>query len=205
MSKMIRGDRVVLRPATLADRRMVWEWSELSDIGPLVRSPDGPHTFDQFCVGWAPHYFMDGTPDLGRGFIILYSKNPVGFIAYNDVDPKRRVELDIWMNSEANCGKGYGPDAVQTLCKHLSVELGLRTFMMQPSARNPRAIRAYEKAGFIRRTATPEEIRVEWGGVDHTDSVLMIREEATQPRLLYVANRAESGGERCVQERRYER
>jgi len=48
--------------------------------------------------------------------------------------------------------------------------------MMQPSARNPRAIRAYEKAGFIQVSATPEEIQAEWGGVDHSDSVLMIRE-----------------------------
>ena len=43
-------------------------------------------------------------------------------------------------------------------------------------ALNPRAIRAYQKVGFVRVPATPEEIAADWGGVDHDDSVLMIRE-----------------------------
>jgi RimJ/RimL family protein N-acetyltransferase len=79
------------------------------------------------------------------------------------------------MSCEANCGKGYGPDAIRALCTWLAAEFGVRTFMMQPSARNPRAIRAYEKAGFVRTPATAGEIRADWGGVDHPDSVLMIR------------------------------
>jgi len=47
---------------------------------------------------------------------------------------------------------------------------------MQSSAQNPRAIRACEKVGFVKMPATSEQIQVEWGGVDHHDSVLMIRE-----------------------------
>ncbi|MFC1452177.1 GNAT family N-acetyltransferase [Verrucomicrobiota bacterium] len=177
--KMIKGNTVELRSANLADRRMVWEWSEHSDVAHLLLSPDqdGPNPFDQWCAGWKEYYFADESPELGRGFIVLFDGNPVGFIAYNDIDPKNRVELDIWMNSEANCGKGFGPDAIKTLCAHLTAEFGVNTFMMQPSARNPRAIRAYQKAGFVRTPATPEQIRAEWGGVDAEDSVLMIRKE----------------------------
>jgi RimJ/RimL family protein N-acetyltransferase len=179
MSNMIKGERVVIRPASLADRRMVWEWSEHSDVAPFLLSSgqDGPHSFDQWCDGWKEHYFTDESPELGRGFIILFKENPVGFIAYNDIDRKRRVELDIWMNSEANCDQGSGPDAIQALCIYLATELDIGTIMMQPSARNPRAIRAYEKAGFVRTPATPEQIREEWGGVDSEDSVMMIRKE----------------------------
>jgi diamine N-acetyltransferase len=172
---MIKGKQIELRAATLADRRIVWEWSELSDIAPLVESSDGPHTFEEFCAGWQ-HCFTEEISDVGHGFIILFRGSPVGFIAYNDIDSKRRVELDIWMSSEANCGKGFGPDAIEALCAYLSTTFGVRTFMMQPRARNPRAIRAYEEVGFVARPATPEQIKVEWGGVDHHDSVLMIRE-----------------------------
>jgi RimJ/RimL family protein N-acetyltransferase len=79
------------------------------------------------------------------------------------------------MNSEANCGKGFGPDAILALCAYLREEFAITTFMMQPSARNPRAVRAYKKAGFMVVSATSEEIKAEWGGVDHHDSVLMIK------------------------------
>jgi len=69
-----------------------------------------------------------------------------------------------------------GTDAIEARVTYLEAELGVRTFMIQPSARNPRAVRAYEKVGFVRVPATAEEIAAAWGAEDHADSVLMIRE-----------------------------
>jgi RimJ/RimL family protein N-acetyltransferase len=175
---MIQGERINLRPATLDDRRLIYEWAHDSDIASFLHPNAAPwETFDEWCDDWQEHYFTDEFPRRGCMFVVLNGDFPVGVIAYNEVDVMNRVELDIWMNSEANCGKGYGPDAIVTLCAYLRAEFGVRTFMMQPSARNPRAIRAYEKAGFVRTPATPEQIRAEWGGVDSEDSVLMIRKE----------------------------
>jgi RimJ/RimL family protein N-acetyltransferase len=48
-------------------------------------------------------------------------------------------------------------------------------FLVQPSARNPRAIRAYEKAGFRRLGLPIEEARALWGPSDYADSVYMVR------------------------------
>lgn len=175
---MVRGALVTLHPATLDDRRRVFEWGHDSDIADFIYPSGGiTQTFEDFCADWKEHYFTDESPDLGRVFLIFHKGSPVGMVAYNDIDPKNRVELDIWMNCEANCGRGFGPDAIEALCSHLAAQFGIRTFMMQPSARNPRAIRAYEKAGFVRTPATPEEIRAEWGGVDAEDSVLMLRRD----------------------------
>lgn len=176
--KMIKGQKTTLRPATLEDRHMIFKWGHDSDIASFIYPPgSATKTFEDFCDDWKENFFTDEEPRLGRMFIILYRDSPVGTVAYNDIDPQDRVELDIWMNSEANCGKGLGPDAINALCSYLSAEFSVRTFMMQPSARNPRAIRAYEKAGFVRTPATPEQIAKEWGGVDSDDSVLMIRNE----------------------------
>lgn len=173
----IDGHRVRLRPATLADRRMIHDWSYASDVAPLLHLSDAPtRPLDDWCDDWKAHYFTDGEPDRGRMFVVLDGDVPVGAIAYNDIDERRRVELDIWLSAEAHCGHGLGTDAIEALVNHLEAELGVRTFMMQPSARNPRAMRAYEKVGFVQVPATPEEIAADWGGVDHTDSVLMIRE-----------------------------
>ncbi len=171
------GSLVRLRPATLADRRTIHAWSYASDVAPLLHLSDAPtRPFDDWCHEWAAHYFTDDDQDRGRMFVILGDERPVGAIAYNGIDDRRRVELDIWLSAEANCGRGLGTDAIEVLCGYLEAELGVRTFMMQPSARNPRAIRAYEKVGFEQVPATAEEIAADWGGVDHPDSVLMIRE-----------------------------
>ena len=182
MSRMFKGERVDVRPATLADRWMVWEWSELSDVAPLLMSSeqDGPSSFDDWCAGWEEYYFTDESPERGRGFIILFDETPVGFVAYNDINPQhRRTELDIWMSGEARCNKGHGPDALRALCGYLYSQIGIRKIYIQPSARNPRAVHAYEKAGFERCPASVEEIEAVLGGADHHDSVLMIhRQEA---------------------------
>jgi len=177
MTTTIDGRRIRLRPATLADRRMIHDWSYASDVAPLLHLSDAPtRPLDDWCDDWEAHYFTDDDPESGRMFVVLDGDTPVGAIAYNDIDERRRVELDIWLNAEANCGRGLGTDAIEALVGHLEAELGVRTFMMQPSARNPRAVRAYEKVGFARVPATPDEIAADWGGVDHADSVLMIRE-----------------------------
>ena len=45
---------------------------------------------------------------------------PQQAVTYNDImewDGRMRVELDIWMRSEACCGRGYGPDAIDVLCR----------------------------------------------------------------------------------------
>jgi diamine N-acetyltransferase len=177
MPDRIKGKKVTLRPATLKDRKAVYNWSNHSDITPILNLAGAKViTFEEFCADWKEYYFSDDSPELGRVFIIAYQGSPIGCVAYNDIYPDHRVELDIWMSCEANCNQGFGPDAIRALCKYLAAEFGVKKFMMQPTARNPRAIAAYQKAGFVKRAATPEQIKAEWGNADADDSVLMIKE-----------------------------
>ena len=181
--EIIQGKRVVLRPATPEDEPKILEWLLRSDVTPSMLGPplfperpvpepgDSGQTFD-------PHY-LDGTaPELGRCFLILVDGEPVGQVTYNDIverDGRGQVELDIWMRSESCCGKGYGTDALDALCAYLQERFGVGRFMVQPSARNPRAIRAYEKAGFKRLELSIEAARELWGPNDYDDSVYMVR------------------------------
>jgi diamine N-acetyltransferase len=163
---------------------MVYDWGHAPDIAPFTHISGEPlEPFAEWCEDWKEYYFADEDPQLARVFVILHDGAPVGAIASNDTSRPDGAELDVWMSSSTNCGKGFGPDAIDALCRYLFSELGVKTVMIQPSARNPRAIRAYEKAGFSRTPATPEEIAEEWGGVDHHDSVLMIRkiDHTTKP------------------------
>jgi len=51
-------------------------------------------------------------------------------------------ERDYW-------GKGYGTDAIRLILRYGFTELGLRRVSLSALAANARAIRAYEKAGFV--------------------------------------------------------
>ena len=175
---MIKGTQVTLRPATLDDKRMIYDWAHRSDIAHQLHLPPDDHlcTWEEWCEDWQPHYFDDSAPELGRFFVIMVEGCPVGAVAHNCIDGElRTTELDIWMSCEANCGKGYGPDALGALCDHLSRTRAVSEFWLQPSARNPRAVRAYEKAGFKRRELTREEAEDLFGGVDSPDSVFLVK------------------------------
>jgi RimJ/RimL family protein N-acetyltransferase len=179
----IQGVSVALQPATPKDEPQILDWLLRSDVMPSMLGPplfperpvpspdDSSQRFD-------PHY-LDGTaPELGRCFLILVDGEPVGQVTYNDImerDGRKRVELDIWMRAEACCGKGYGTDALDALCRHLHERFGVEKFMVQPSARNPRAIHAYEKVGFRRLDLPIEAARELWGLNDYCDSVYMVR------------------------------
>jgi len=181
--QIIHGKRVVLRPATTEDEPHILEWLLRSDITPSILGPpifpERPvPSLDDSSQRLDPHY-LDGTaPELGRCFLILVDGEPVGQVTYNDIverDGRKGVELDIWMCSESCCGKGYGSDALDALCRHLHEQFGVEEFMVQPSARNPRAIKAYEKVGFRRLDLPLEAARDLWGLNDYCDSVYMIR------------------------------
>jgi RimJ/RimL family protein N-acetyltransferase len=184
----IKGNRVVLRPATPGDERQILEWLLQSDATPsLLGPPLYPERpvppVDDPSVRFEPHYLDGSAAELGRCFLILIDGEPVGQVNYNDIvvrDGRKGTELDIWLRSEACCGRGYGSDALDALCRHLNERFGVEEFMVQPSARNPRAIRAYEKVCFRRLDLPIAEARRLWGPSDYEDSVYMVR---TMPGL----------------------
>jgi diamine N-acetyltransferase len=181
--EIIQGMRVVLRPANAEDEPQILEWLLRSDITASIM---GPPLFPERPVPEPddpsqrldPHY-LDGTaPELGRCFLIFVDGEPVGQVTYNDImerDGRKRVELDIWLRSEAFCGKGYGTDALNALCRHLHERFAVEEFMVQPSARNQRAIQAYEKIGFQRLDLSHDAATRLWGPNDYCDSIYMVR------------------------------
>lgn len=157
---MIKDNRIELIPATLDDRRNVYDWCFQSETtkshsGP----PDYPNhpipTYEEFCAsdscGYEEYYFTGAKPNDGRGFLIINGEEAVGFVSYCAFHLKPAIaELDIWMKSEQVCGKGFGTDALVSLGDYLNREMGIREQIIAPSVNNTRAIRSYEKAGFIK-------------------------------------------------------
>ena len=175
--KILSGSRIRLRPSNPDDRRTVWEWGHTSDIARWVNLPPQTiPTYEEFCEGWKDFFYEGPSRPIGRVFVIEVEGRGVGMVAFNDIDEvHRRSEIDVWLSCEASCGHGYGPDAIVTLSEHLKQEFGLFEVWAQPSVRNPRSTRAFEKAGFHRVKLKAREDFLEYGPRDYEDSVLMVR------------------------------
>ena len=121
-------------------------------------------------------FFFDGSrPKEGMCFLIYCNDALVGHISYHYHKESTWTELDIWMASENQCSKGYGSDALEALCRYLHREFGTNQFVIRPSAKNIRAIAAYQKAGFKLVNLSLQEQKERYGTPDCNDAVVMIR------------------------------
>ncbi|MGB3478173.1 MAG: GNAT family N-acetyltransferase [bacterium] len=181
-ASMIKGSVIHLIPATFEDKRWIYEAGIHPTIAPLCMGPplfpDHPiPTWEEFCRDYKDFYFDGSALDKGMNYIICVGDERIGVIGYTCYHLRHhKAEVDIWMNHIKNCGKGYGSDAIKTLCRYLFQTQGINEFFMRPSARNERAVRAYEKAGFRRiYTERSEFIKNEflpgYGMGDYEDEV----------------------------------
>ena len=183
---VIRGSIVRLRPARESDRRAVYSWLAESDLtgsmmGPPTYPDSPPPTWDEFCADYGPQFFDGSTPRVEASYIIEVRDEALGQVNYEVREaPLRYAELDIWLRSEGDTGHGYGSDALAALTAHLSATLGIRTFLLRPSARNRRAIRAYQKAGFVLVPMAARQQVETYGPGDYDDSVVLIMEGSTE-------------------------
>ncbi len=84
--------------------------------------------------------------------ILTLDKNQViGNCGLHNVDLKNRAAVfGIFIGDKNYWGKGYGTDATRTIVRYGFEQLGLNHIELWVYDFNPRAIRAYEKAGFKR-------------------------------------------------------
>lgn len=142
---VIRGEKINLRPMIPDEISIFYKWAVESDFW---YSRDRKPSMEEFLANWKPYYFDGSAPEKGRCFMIELNNNPVGVICYNNIDGvNKKVELDIIIAGEET-SKGYGTYALKTLIKYLFDEFDLNRIFTIAGANNPRAIRAYKKAGF---------------------------------------------------------
>lgn len=151
---LISGQKVTLRRTQPADAERAYEWMVLSDLTPLFVGPplypDLPvPSRAQFDALYPRRLFGRSNPYDGRALIIRAAADDVGILIYSDVHLLQgAVELELWLAEKRFCGHGFGSDALRLACTWLQSELGVDTFVLRPSRRNVRALRAARRAGF---------------------------------------------------------
>lgn len=169
---------------TLADRAMVHGWMTTPGVvkrmmGPPLFPEIPVPTLAEFETDWERHFWTHDRPEAGRMFLIEAAGNRVGAIAQNEfvttTDGRRAAEIDIWLAGPEMLGRGFGRAALRTLCSLLA-DMGVDDAFLQPSARNPAAIRAYAAAGFARSPLAAAEAARRYRTIpDYRDSVFMVR------------------------------
>jgi RimJ/RimL family protein N-acetyltransferase len=87
------------------------------------------------------------------GFVIQRLENTknVGMVGlWNALTPHHNAMVSIGIGERELWGKGYGTDAMNIALRFAFQELNLHRVTLHTFAINPRAIRSYEKSGFVR-------------------------------------------------------
>lgn len=104
---------------------------------------------EEFFRDWNASYFDEADILGGQCFWIVVNQRKVGVVCYNQIDQhNQRSELDILIGHKQDWGQGYGSKALTTLVTYLFNELHLHKVWVEARANNPRAVAAYQKAGF---------------------------------------------------------
>ncbi len=147
---MIVGSRVRLRAIERSDLPLFVDWLNDPEVtqGLTIYLPlSTAHEekwFDQ--VLNSP---MDEQPMLiealqGDGWL------PIGNIGFHNINWRcRSAEVGIFIGKKSLWNQGYGGDAMRLLIQHGFDTLNLNRIALGVYANNPRAIRSYEKVGFV--------------------------------------------------------
>ena len=155
---MAAGALTTVRPATLADAALLAAWHA---------DPDVSRYWDD--ETFTPEQIRDRlTRDDVEAWIVEEHGEPVGYLqSWRDGETGG---LDGFLVPAAR-GRGLMPDAARALAAEL-LESGRRELTVDPYAWNARAVRAWQKAGFVEVSRHPRDD-------EHTADWILMRFDAT--------------------------
>ena len=127
-------------PLEKPDHSVLLEWLQL----PHVKEwwDDGDDTLEKVST----HYSSD--PDTTHRFLIRDDARPIGYIQSYRID-KSTAGIDLFLAKTDYLDRGIGTEAVLLFTAMLGENRGISKFVVDPEPGNLRAIRCYEKAGFV--------------------------------------------------------
>ena len=161
---MMEGEGVRLTPLRPEDSLQLFEWINDRELVTL-NAPFEPVDAD------AHRSWFEGVQD--REDIEIFAirlrddDRLIGSCQLLEIAPaKGTCRLQIRIGDRSAWDRGHGTESVELLVRHAFEELALASVGLDVFATNPRAIRAYEKAGFARRTVRQAGAMIEGEPVD---------------------------------------
>ena len=156
---VLTGERVVLRPITAEDADAMWE--EVTDPeGNDLTATTADFTREEVASWCASRTAQDERLDLA--VVDTATGEYAGEAVLNEYDAERNsANFRIALRGPAWYGRGLGTEATLLLVEHGLRTVGLDFITLGVLARNPRARRAYARAGF-RETSRFAEDGEDW-------------------------------------------
>lgn len=152
--RILRGPRIVLRPLASGDLRRCVKWfSDPQVIQFLGRNT--PVTLAEE-DRWYREYSRRSDEQI---FAIEVDGTHVGNLGLHKVDRvHRKADVGIVIGETGYWSKGFGTEALRTALRYGFDQLGLNKISLEVLEYNVRAIRSYEKCGFVREGIHREDV-----------------------------------------------
>ncbi|GGQ21096.1 GNAT family N-acetyltransferase [Streptomyces roseolilacinus] len=174
---VLTGDRVVLRPFTeddAATMAAIIEDPETSRLTGGAGRP--PFTFAHLRHWYGSRGAQDDRLDLG--LVDRASGGLVGELVLNEWDePNRSCNFRV-MIGPAGRDRGLGTEAIRLLLAYGFERLGLHRVHLGVYAFNPRALRVYERVGFVREGVERQALLHEGAWIDSIRMAILAPEWA---------------------------
>ena len=131
---------VTFKPLEESDYQLLLDWLQAPHIKKWW--DDGDDTIEKV----TKHYSSD--PDTTFRFIIQNSNQQFGYIQYYLL-PENAVGVDLFVAETEYLNQGFGTDAVVSFIDKLVTEHNPSKIVIDPAPENGRAIRCFEKSGFM--------------------------------------------------------
>ncbi len=147
---MIFGERIRLRALRRVDLPLFVDWLNDPEViqGLMVYLPFSIHDEED----WFDQTRKKSPEERPLTIDILTEAGwePIGNCGLFDIDWRiRSAEFGIMIGAKQHWDKGYGTEALRVLLQHGFDTLNLNRISLQVYETNLRAIRSYEKAGFV--------------------------------------------------------
>ncbi|MNL05480.1 Spermidine N(1)-acetyltransferase [compost metagenome] len=147
---MISGHRTRLRALERDDLDSLFAWWNDPRLWTLIGSPSRISSSEEL-EAWFEGELDKTSPQEGRTFAIDDQKDRlIGTAWYGTYEAAdRQATVGLYLGESEDRGKGYGTDALGTLCSYLFDEQGLHKARLYVERENLAAIAVYRKLGFV--------------------------------------------------------
>jgi aminoglycoside 6'-N-acetyltransferase len=144
-----------------ADYRLLARWLTDERVLEYYGGRDAPRPHERVVERYGPRARGE---DPVRPCIISYRGEEIGYVQYYPVtdpseygldDTSDTYAADIFIGEPRYWDRGIGTGALSALARHIFETLGARRIVIDPHVDNLRAIRSYEKAGFVKAKVLP--------------------------------------------------
>lgn len=155
MNKLIKDVDITIRPMQdeLFDYKLMTKWLSDPKVYEFVHGK--PKDLEWVKNKYSPR--IQKKENINACFI-EFKKQPIGYVQYFDIkkyekdyvmqNTKDVWAIDIWIGEPDFWEKGIGSKTVKLLVDYIFKNHMAKKIIIDPHTDNPRAIRAYEKAGF---------------------------------------------------------